>query len=127
MFWVIILFFITFLLGNFYLLVGTGIVFLLYYFGNKSLLAPKEDVLVFNKELVYYECGFELYYFKYGFSLQYFIIGLSFMLFDLEICLFLPVIFAVALSGASVYVSVLFIMILLLIFIYELYLGVVGW
>lgn len=41
-----------------------------------------------------YECRFESFEIRSeGYSIQFFIIGLSFMLFDLEICLFLPVVY----------------------------------
>lgn len=113
------------LVNNVFLFISILVVFLLYYVRTKIFISGNVTEL-YNKELFYYECGFDLYYFKYGFSLQYFIIRLSFMLFDLEICLFLPIIFSMYLGGTSFMVGVSFIVVLLLIFIYELYLGVVG-
>nr|YP_008082992.1 NADH dehydrogenase subunit 3 [Halocynthia spinosa]CCO25771.1 NADH dehydrogenase subunit 3 [Halocynthia spinosa] len=87
------------------------------------------DTVFYNLgEGVDYECGFESLYSKGGgFSLQFYIVGLSFLLFDLEISLFLPLVGVLPTGGVFFVVGVVFLLILLLGYLFELGAGALSW
>nr|YP_008082980.1 NADH dehydrogenase subunit 3 [Pyura gangelion]CCO25759.1 NADH dehydrogenase subunit 3 [Pyura gangelion] len=111
---------------NFMLVMGFLLCALLFMIGGKEMVS--ESLFFSLMEGKDYECGFESFSHKSSsFSIQFFIIGLSFMLFDLEICIFLPYIGS-GLGGVfNVVIGLIFLIVVLLIFLYEMNLGALSW
>nr|YP_010845464.1 NADH dehydrogenase subunit 3 [Pyura mirabilis]UPP55924.1 NADH dehydrogenase subunit 3 [Pyura mirabilis] len=111
---------------NFFFLFSFLITFLLFYLGGKEVVG--DTTLVDLGEVQGYECGFESFLdLSKGFSVQFFVVGLSFMLFDLEICLFLPSVMGGVGSIIFKNVGVIFLLLVLMIFVYEVLSGVLFW
>nr|YP_010239131.1 NADH dehydrogenase subunit 3 [Atypus karschi]QTH31100.1 NADH dehydrogenase subunit 3 [Atypus karschi] len=87
-------------------------------------LSYKNDKM--ESEISPYECGFTLMMSsRIGFSYRFFLISILFLLFDVEICLILPLPFLVNMNVEVP--MVIFMMILLLGLLYEYYNGVISW
>lgn len=86
----------------------------------------RDPIYIFNLKQSY-ECGFEYRIRGCGFSLQFYVVRFSFLLFDLEICLFIPLILRLKLIVNSIFVSFIFLLFIILIFIYELKIGAFNW
>nr|QII41607.1 NADH dehydrogenase subunit 3 [Argyroneta aquatica] len=89
--------------------------------------------LVFYKEMKgfeimsSYECGFDPNSLtRLGFSYRFFLISILFLIFDVEVSLMLPVPFLIS-SFSSVWVFLLFILVLILGLLYEYYCGSLEW
>nr|YP_009040169.1 NADH dehydrogenase subunit 3 [Botrylloides violaceus]CCO25701.1 NADH dehydrogenase subunit 3 [Botrylloides violaceus] len=126
MFFLVVLFLGYFFNGvPFLLLGGVGISLLLSNLGSKVVLGDNNHL--FLSEHKAYECGFEHGAGGSGFSLQFYIVGLSFLLFDLEICLFTPLVGALGLGGFSGKGGVGFLILVLFLLIYEYLSGALDW
>nr|YP_009029820.1 NADH dehydrogenase subunit 3 [Botrylloides leachii]CCO25714.1 NADH dehydrogenase subunit 3 [Botrylloides leachii]CDM98942.1 NADH dehydrogenase subunit 3 [Botrylloides leachii] len=110
---------------SFLILGGLGVALLLSSLGSKVLLG--DNNYLFLSEGKSYECGFEHGVGGGGFSLQFYIVGLSFLLFDLEICLFTPLVGSLAIGGFSLKVGVFFLLLILFLLIYEYFTGALDW
>nr|CCO25675.1 NADH dehydrogenase subunit 3 [Botryllus schlosseri] len=106
-------------------LLGTGIIYLLYILGSKVLIGDNNFFVLFENKS--YECGFEYGLEGGGFSLQFYIVGLSFLLFDLEICLFTPVVLSLNIGMLSLGLGVFFLLMVLFLLIYEFLTGALDW
>ena len=98
-------------------LLGTGIIYLLYILRSKVLIRDNNFFVLFENKS--YECGFEYRLEGGGFSLQFYIVRLSFLLFDLEICLFTPVVLSLNIRILSLRLGVFFLLVVLFLLIYE--------
>nr|YP_003331106.1 NADH dehydrogenase subunit 3 [Herdmania momus]CAX65568.1 NADH dehydrogenase subunit 3 [Herdmania momus] len=105
---------------------GLMLTFLVVFIGFREVLG-----MDFYKDLGFvcgYECGFEAFESdSEGYSIQFFVIGLSFMLFDLEICLLMPLVYSGWGYGGAYYMGYFFLMLVLMVFLYELESGAFGW
>nr|YP_008082965.1 NADH dehydrogenase subunit 3 [Polycarpa mytiligera]CCO25744.1 NADH dehydrogenase subunit 3 [Polycarpa mytiligera] len=125
------LFLVFFFLGFMSLLLSAEvfisflIVLLLVYIGSMDLMGDStKEVLAMNQS---YECGFEYGMGGCGFSLQFYVVGFSFLLFDLEICLFTPLILSINIGSGALYFSVVFLLVVFFIYLYEVMLGAFNW
>lgn len=106
-------------------LLGIRIIFLLYHLRSKVLIRDNNVfILLENKS---YECGFEYRLERGGFSLQFYIVGLSFLLFDLEICLFTPVVLSFNIGRIVFLLRIFFLLVVLFFLIYEFLTGALDW
>lgn len=126
------LFFLIFLFLRYFLnivpflvLGGLGITLFLSVLRKKILLG--DNNYLFLSEHKSYECGFEYRVGRSGFSLQFYIIGLSFLLFDLEICLFTPLVGSLVLGRFSIKIRVVFLLLILFLLVYEYASGALSW
>ena len=94
-------------------------------------LAISESVVLMREELSSYECGFEHHNLsRLPFSFRYFLLTLIFLLFDLEVILLLGVAYVSSFSSLSSFfllVCLSFLVILVLGWLYEYYLGSLDW
>nr|YP_009029833.1 NADH dehydrogenase subunit 3 [Botrylloides giganteus]CCO25727.1 NADH dehydrogenase subunit 3 [Botrylloides giganteus]CDM98955.1 NADH dehydrogenase subunit 3 [Botrylloides giganteus] len=104
---------------------GLGITVFLCLLGSKLLLGDGQHM--FLSEVKSYECGFEYGVGGSGFSLQFYIVGLSFLLFDLEICLFTPLVGSLWLGGFSLKIGLGFLLLILFLLVYEYFTGALNW
>ncbi len=74
-----------------------------------------------------YECRFEYGIRRSRFSLQFYIIRLSFLLFDLEICLFTPLIGGILIRSLSLKIRIFFLLLVLRMLRYEYRVGAFNW
>nr|YP_008083002.1 NADH dehydrogenase subunit 3 [Botrylloides nigrum]CCO25781.1 NADH dehydrogenase subunit 3 [Botrylloides nigrum] len=112
-------------LTSFLVLGGLGVALLLSSLGKKVLLG--DNNYLFLSESKSYECGFEYGMGGSGFSLQFYIVGLSFLLFDLEICLFTPLVGSLVIGGFSLKVGLIFLLLILFLLVYEYFTGALDW
>lgn len=96
-----------------------GVRISLFLSNLRSKVVLRDNNHLFLSEHKAYECRFEHRARGSGFSLQFYIVRLSFLLFDLEICLFTPLVGALRLRRFSGKGRVGFLILVLFLLIYE--------